>query len=202
MNPLMQIPATRALLLDAPTGFRIAMIYENADAGRHAKRFSDQLLGKIGEECECVRNLWSFDVLGIKEVRNAAVSAATAADLVIVSVSGERDLFPTAEAWLEVWAWMIDGTNPALVGLFQKRDGRCVRRIQARLRAIAAEKGLEFFTQTTASDEGGAFPAPSASMPDRSFGPTDREPLAGATRRLSHPAECGSTRRSKGRASR
>lgn len=133
--------------------FHIVMIYEDAEGGSRAQRFADKLLGEIRTDCECVSDLWRFDVLGITEVRNAAVRAATAADLVIVSASGERDLPPAVEDCLELWAWMIDGTRPALVALFPDSEGKCVRRIQARLRAIAAQKDLEFFAQTTA--EGG-----------------------------------------------
>lgn len=130
--------------------FHIVMIYEDAHVGSRAQRFADKLLGEIRADCECVSDLWRFDVLALSEVRNAAVRAATAADLVIVSASGERDLPSAVADWLELWAWMIDGTRPALVALFQDSEGKCVRRIQTRLRAIAAKKDLEFFAQTTA----------------------------------------------------
>lgn len=147
-------PGSRDLRTEGSPEFRIVIIYEDAAAGRQARQFSDRLLREAWEDCVGVRNLWTFDVLGIREVRNAAASAAAAADLVIVAAAGGRELSPEVEDWLELWAWLIDRADPAVVALVQQADGRAVRNIRARLRLIAKRKGLEFF-------------APTAGEPDR-----------------------------------
>ena len=57
MNTATLIPESPALLIDAPPKFNIVIIYEDADAGRRARRFSDTLLHETRDECHCVRNL-------------------------------------------------------------------------------------------------------------------------------------------------
>lgn len=143
------IPESRALLNDIRRVFNIVMIYEDADAGRRVKRFSDKLLYALGDEYHYQRNLWSFDVLAITNVRNAAAGVARAADVVIVSASGNHDLSIQVEKWLDLWAWLTNETNPALVALFENTDGRSAQEIRRRLRALTANKQLGFFPHTT-----------------------------------------------------
>jgi hypothetical protein len=176
MNTILPPPESPLLLTGAPPEFNIVVIYETANPGRHAKRFSDKLLSEIGDDCQCVRSLWSFDVLGITAVRNAAAGAARAADLLIVSTSGESELSPHVEKWLDLWVWLIDDASPALVALFQDRDGGCVRNIIINLRRLAGERGLEFFPHATFQ--------PSASLVC-----SERQHLADSTPRHSNRAE-------------
>ena len=142
-------PESRFFLTDGLPEFRIVMIYEDAAAGRRAQHFCDRLLHALGDGCEDVRNLWSFDVLSITHVRNWAVAAARTADLVIVSVSGKRELSCVAGEWLEMWAWLLDGTNPALLALIEDPVGPGVRSIRTGLRTLAKRKGLDFFAQSS-----------------------------------------------------
>lgn len=176
MKTISPLPELPLLLTGDPPEFNIVVIYENADAGRHAKRFSDKLLSEIGEHCQCVRNLWSFDVLSITEVRNAAASSARAADLLIVSTSGKCELSPHVGKWLDLWAWLIDGASPALVALFQDPNGGCVRKIIINLRRLAGGRGLEFFPHRTF-------------QPSSSLVCSERQHLADADRWHSNHAE-------------
>ncbi|MDR3406250.1 MAG: hypothetical protein P4L99_27450 [Chthoniobacter sp.] len=175
MNTATLIPESPALLIDAPPKFNIVIIYEDADAGRRARRFSDTLLREMRDECHCVRNLWSFDVLDMTNIRNAAASAAQAADLVILSASGQRELPPHLEGWLDLWVWLIDGNKPALVGLFENADGGCAQGMRRSLRARTVGKKLEFFPHTTFE-------------PEASFVCAEREHLAGSSRWHFNPA--------------
>jgi len=169
MNTATFPPESPALLTAGLPEFNIVMIYEDAAAGRRAKRFSDRLLCEIGDQHHCVRNLWSFDVLSLTGVRNAAAGIARAADLVVVSVSGDRAFTPKVEEWLELWAWMIDGSAPALVALFENKEGEFTPRIREKLKALARDKQLEFFPHAT-------------SKPSASFVNVELERLAGASR--------------------
>ena len=169
MNTATFPPESRAFLAGAPPEFNIVIIYEDADAGRRAKRFSDRLLREIGDQFRCVRNLWSFDVLAITDVRNAAAGIARTADLVVVSASGERELAPQAEEWLDLWGWLIDGSTPALVALFENAEGEFTRQIRSVLSALARDKRLEFFPHPT-------------SKPSAGFVNTELERLAGSSR--------------------
>jgi transposase len=50
--------------------------------------------------------------LRIREVRNAAASAARKADVVILSVSGHTELPVTIRAWLDLWLRLLDKEHP------------------------------------------------------------------------------------------
>ena len=63
--------------------------------------------------------IWNFDVLGIREVRDLAAGAARKADIVIVSLSGRTELAHTIWGWLNMWLWLLEEENPALVALFE-----------------------------------------------------------------------------------
>jgi hypothetical protein len=66
----------------AVPNFKCVVIYEDAAAGRRAQEFYNKLVAAMDGECVPSHNLWSFPVLAISEMRNLAVSAAAAADMV------------------------------------------------------------------------------------------------------------------------
>ena len=73
--------------------FKAVLIYENVAAGARARWFLERLARASSKTLE--EQMWNFDVLGIREVRNRAASAARKADVVAVSASGQRE-FPGA----------------------------------------------------------------------------------------------------------
>jgi hypothetical protein len=130
-------------MLAAPK-FRLTIIYESIEAGKRAKRLSDQLIAQVAIEGASELSLWNFGVLGIPEVRNAAASAAAVADMVILSMSGTAPLPVQTVAWVEMWTWLIDARKPAVVALFAAGTSRCAA-IQTYLRQSALSKNLDFF---------------------------------------------------------
>ena len=139
MNTAWLTPESRALLAGPSLKINIVIIYEDAESGRRAKRFSDKLLRELGEQFRCARNLWSFDVLAITDVRNAAAGVGQPPTWLSSPASGERELAPQVEQWLDLWAWLIDGTSPALVALFGNGDGGCAQKIRGVLCAGAGQ---------------------------------------------------------------
>ncbi len=136
---------TETILPDSREEFRIVIIYEDAAAGFHAKRVTDKLLHEIGKDCEPIRNFWNFDVLNIRDVRNASLSVAGAANLVIVSASGERELPAEVEEWLEMWSWLLNDSNGAVTALFNNAAGRGAASICRTLHRISAGRNVEVF---------------------------------------------------------
>jgi hypothetical protein len=59
--------------------FKAVLIYENFAAGVHARRFFEALARASDKALE--EQMWNFEVLGIREARNAAASAARKADI-------------------------------------------------------------------------------------------------------------------------
>ena len=49
----------------AAPDFSVTIIYESMEAGKRAKRFSDQLIAEAAVDCALELNLWNFGVLGI-----------------------------------------------------------------------------------------------------------------------------------------
>ena len=182
-------PESRSFRTESRPEFRTVMIYEDVAAGRRAKHFSDRLLHALGDGCEDVRNLWSFDVLGLTHVRNWAVAAARTADLVIVSASGQRALSREAAEWLEMWAWLLDDTKPALLALYHDAHGPGVRGISTALRALARRKGLDFFAQSSFEPSPALVQGERAHLSDTARWPATHAGRDGAVTMAAQPAE-------------
>jgi hypothetical protein len=114
--------------------FKAALIYENVAAGAHARCFLERLARACDKMLE--EQMWNFDVLGIREVRNGA-SAARKADVIAVSVSGQLELPGAVRAWLDMWLWLLEDQNPALLALFDSFATPNVASICAYLNRIA-----------------------------------------------------------------
>jgi hypothetical protein len=71
-------------------GLKGVLIYKNFGAGVRARRFFESLARDREKSLE--EQIWKFDALGIREVRNAAASVARKADVVAVSVSAQQEL--------------------------------------------------------------------------------------------------------------
>ena len=128
----------------AAPNFNLTIIYESVEAGKRAKRFSDQFVAEAALERPLKLNLWNFRVLGIPEVRNTAASTAAVSDVVILSMSGTVPLPARTVEWIEMWIWLIDGRRPMVVALFAEphRQGAAIR---AYLRKSTVRKKLDFF---------------------------------------------------------
>jgi len=126
--------------------FNCVLIYEDAAAGKCGEHFYQRLLAAIDPDCPSTRNLWSFFALTIRETRNIAASTAALADLVILAVSGQRELPAKVKEWIELWLWLIDGSHPALVMLFDSANAKSAA-IGAYLRSATVGKHLECFQE-------------------------------------------------------
>ena len=124
--------------------FKAVLIYENLAAGARARWFLERLARASSKTLQ--EQMWNFDVLWIREVRNGAASTARKADVVAVSVSGRLELPGAVRAWLDMWLWLLEDENPALVALFDSFATPNVASICAYLNRIAQRGGIEFFS--------------------------------------------------------
>ena len=138
--------ATEPRKMTAPV-FNAAILYESLDAGTRAKQFTDQLATGVAANRVLSLDQWDFRHLGRRAIRNAAASAAAAAYMVILSMSGKNPLPAQVERWIEMWTWLIDRCRPAVVALFAGHHPESGR-IRSHLRRGAASKGLTFFPET------------------------------------------------------
>ena len=123
--------------------FKAVLIYENFAAGVHARRFFEALARASDKALE--EQMWNFEMLGIREARNAAASAARKADIVAVSVSGQLELPGTLQSWFDMWLWLLEDENPALIALFDSSATPNIASIRAYLSCIARRAEIEFF---------------------------------------------------------
>jgi len=94
-------------------------------------------------------DLWRFDWLTEKSLGNIALSRADRSALVLISVGSANALPPAAENWLNTWV-QIEQSHPlALVVLIpkEKRGDATYHPLHERLRAVARQKGVDFFCE-------------------------------------------------------
>jgi hypothetical protein len=84
-------------------------------------------------------------MLGIREIRNASVSTARSADIVVVSVSGHTQMPGTVRVWLDMWLLLLKKKKPALVGLVNLLPSQKIASVCACLSTVAERGGIDFF---------------------------------------------------------
>jgi hypothetical protein len=65
---------------------------------------------------------------------------------VAVSVSGRRELPSAVRAWFDMWLWLLEDENPALVALFDSSAAPNIGPIYAYLSSIARRARIQFFS--------------------------------------------------------
>jgi hypothetical protein len=124
--------------------FKAVLIYENVTAGARARCCLERLARESGKALQ--EQMWNFDVLGIREARNGAASAARKADVVAVSASGQLEFPGAVRAWFDMWLWLLEDENPALLALFDSSATLRVGSVHPYLSRIAQRAGIEFFS--------------------------------------------------------
>jgi hypothetical protein len=122
---------------------KAVLIYENFAIGARARSFFEGLARRSDKTLD--EQMWSFDVLGIRQERNGAASAARKADVVAVSASGQSELPGAVRAWLDMWLWLPEDEKPALIALFDSFATPNNASICAYLSCIAQRAGINFF---------------------------------------------------------
>jgi len=130
---------------------KAVLVYEDFAAGVRARWFCGKLVRMLDVGLE--ETDWSFDALGIREIREAAAGAARKADIVMLSVSDRKQLPGTIETWLDMWLWLLSGEDPAFVALFDASASRYISSIRAYLSSVAREASIDFFPHEIAATD-------------------------------------------------
>jgi hypothetical protein len=130
---------------------KAVLVYEDFVAGVRARWFYGKLVRLLDVGLE--ETDWSFDALGIREIREAAAGAARKADIVMLSVSGRKQLPGTIETWLDMWLWLLSSEDPAFVALFDASASRYISSIRAYLSSVAREASIDFFPHEIAAPD-------------------------------------------------
>jgi hypothetical protein len=87
--------------LEPNSTFNVVIAYEDLEAGKQAKKTYDYLARNLGHECRFSYQMWSFQVLGIPQVREMATSDVMAANIIIISCARANSLPLEVKTWLD-----------------------------------------------------------------------------------------------------
>ena len=99
------------------------------------------------------KRLWNFGVLQIFQCRKQSIIAAQKTDILIVSVSGQKDLPEAVRSWLELLFSMPEGGRPALVGIFDSVPRQKTASIYVSLRRVAERARTNFFPHSVSTPD-------------------------------------------------
>jgi hypothetical protein len=144
---------SKRLLPEKTIELNVVLAYEDFSTGMHALRTFDHLfLGRHQAPQLNMQNVWKFDLLGIKKLREIAVSEAVHADMVIISAHGSGDLPADVKRWIEGWVGERQPGPGAFVILLDDtdRDASGQLAVEAYLEDCAAQAGMDYFIQKIA----------------------------------------------------
>ena len=149
--------------METHPAFRIVIAYETFAAAIQAKTLSEQVVQQTESECDA----WPFDLLSVGLIRERAIAAAAAADMIIVAARGLVELPDAVKVWIEKGLRQKGGSRAALVAL--PLDDWPIsdepRPLCACLQQIADRNGVAFFCdlrhwQPDAIESGNRLPEP------------------------------------------
>jgi hypothetical protein len=123
----------------------VAIIYEDFEAGKHARKTYDYLVQVLGHDMHLTSSMWKFDVLAIPKLREIAAKDAAMGDIVIIASHGGDTLPKHVQLWADQWL-ACRGHSSALVALFDCSKERAMP-IRTFLETLAQRGQLEFFVQ-------------------------------------------------------
>ena len=126
----------------------IITFFEDVATGKRGKQVYDYLASHLGQEFEFNHQVWKLDVLSTPSLRDLAAKDAADADIVIVSVRGDREFSPEIKSWLDVWIGQ-HGTPLALVALFHPefKDSDTAQSLRHYLQQISTIGKMDFFSE-------------------------------------------------------
>jgi len=126
----------------------IITLFEDVAAGKRGKQVYDYLATHLGNEFEFNHQVWKLDVLGTSSLRELAAKDVAEADILIVSVRGDRELAPEVKSWLD--QCVEQRAMPiALVGLFdpEYKHQQTAHVVREYLETIARTGQMDFFSE-------------------------------------------------------
>ncbi len=136
------------LISEKPIELNVMLAYQDFSTGMHALRTFEHLFvnGRHAPQLK-TQNVWKFDLLGIRKLREIAVAEAAVADMVIISVHGPGELPNGVKEWIEGWVMERQPGPGALVMLMDDSDAEAPEQlaVEAYLQACAAHAGMDCF---------------------------------------------------------
>ncbi len=123
----------------------ITIIYENLVSAARALRACEFLRSGAAGGSSLDVNVWNMSILGEDAIRTQAASAASVADVVIISASAREGVPPAFRAWVDSWLWLNQNRRCALFALFGDHTGPAAVSMASYLRRQTLPRGIDFF---------------------------------------------------------
>jgi len=144
----------------------VFIAHQDLFTGLRAKEAFDHIGLKLKLRCVFHLKLWRIQLLEDFDLRMEAAGSAADADVIFLSLHGDRSVPPCLRAWFAQWALEREERPCVVVASFDERHrySTATRRILGDLHPVAAQHGLEViphfdFTapETASSLSSGAF---------------------------------------------
>jgi hypothetical protein len=127
--------------------FDLVVAYEDRATRARALQLYDHLAGQLLDDYDFKCAWWKFDHLGEPLLREHAVDDAADANMIVLSVNGQKDLSAIGKTWIEGWLPRRDNRKSALVALIaadapEGGDPGLLRYLQS----VARVARMDFFT--------------------------------------------------------
>lgn len=136
-----------------PTPFNVVIMYEDFGTGTRAKKGLDYVAEELGNDLEFRNSMWRLDVLQEPKVNIRAASALAEADLLMISLRGDRQLSAKIRALIDERLAQTANHNCALVALFEGVTPATRSSVYSCLAKLARQHCLDFFEQALSNAE-------------------------------------------------
>ena len=130
-----------------PTPFNVVIMYEDFGTGKRAKKGFDYVAKELGNDLEFRHSMWRLDILQDPKLNILAAPALAEADLLIISLRGERQLPTKIRALIDERLAQTTNHDFALVALFERAASATRSSVYACLANLARQHGLDVFEQ-------------------------------------------------------
>jgi len=157
MNPAITSSGQEQDFEIASEAFRVVVGYEDYASGVRVMQLYNHIL-EVCDESELQLNVWKFELLGMIKFREVAAVEVVHADLVLISVRGDRVLPKEATDWIESWIHLKSTMTSALGLLLDQQfvshsNAEHTRRY---LQELTSEAGIDFITSQSMKVEDSA----------------------------------------------
>jgi len=134
-----------------PAPADVMLVYEDTGTGFRAFRcfqYLDEMLDSRRINTDLHWTLWKLGLFSAREFYDQAVLAAVRAEVIVMSLHGDRGLGSAVESWLTAWVNQRGGKECALGVLFDddKREMDSVRDTLLRLQQATKQGAVELFS--------------------------------------------------------
>jgi hypothetical protein len=139
--------STSSTELDITSTIQVVIAFEDLAAGKRAKQVYDYLTHRL-TDFEFDHEVWKFSALECPRLMETAGHQAVAADIIMLSLHGHREIPKPVKDWIETWLGQ-NGNPMALVVLFDRDNQNFQEMSKTRLylEDVARRGKLDLFMQ-------------------------------------------------------